>query len=401
MAAASIILIGGTGLAALLCLNPRVLRSRVWRATVTPLASIIGSGFLVVGPILAGTVGSLAWIAMLGLCAVGYLYGAAIRHNIRFVQPHLGELSAGAGQIEQLSDLALVLSYFISVAYYLNLFAAFALRIAGIEAESAIRFFATAVIAIIGIVGYRGGLGALERLEVGTVGIKLSVIGGLLASLAVAFGLAVAHHSVITAAGSKSPLQSLQIILGLVILVQGFETSRYLGEEYDAETRQRTMRRAQWLASAIYVLFVFMLTHLFHDGLSKTGGETEIIDMLRPLSPAAGPLLIIAALASQSSAAIADTNGAGGLLSEATGKRIPVKLGNLATAIAAIAVIWSADIFGIINYASKAFVGYYGLQSFQAARSAWTRGSRGRAVVFAGGVLLAGAIIIFSVPADA
>jgi hypothetical protein len=33
--------------------SKRILNSRRWRATVTPLASIIGSGFLVAGPILA------------------------------------------------------------------------------------------------------------------------------------------------------------------------------------------------------------------------------------------------------------------------------------------------------------------------------------------------------------
>ncbi|MEO8176943.1 MAG: hypothetical protein ABI626_09840 [Sphingomicrobium sp.] len=399
--AATIALIGGTALAAGLCLRPKVLRSRSWRATVTPLASIIGSGFLVVGPILADTAGSWAWLAMVALCSIGYLYGAAIRQNILFIQPHLHELPAGAAQIEQLSDLALALSYFISVAYYLNLFAAFGLRIAGIEDPGAIRIVATVAIAIIGAIGFRGGLAALERLEVGAVGIKLSVIGGLLASLAVAYGLAITHHSTLSAPGNKSPLQALQIILGLVILVQGFETSRYLGEKYDAATRQRTMRRAQWISSAIYLLFVFMLTHLFRDDLKPIGGETQIIDMLRPLSAAAAPLLIIAALASQSSAAIADMNGAGGLLKEATGKRIPVALGNLATAMVAIAITWSADIFEIITYASKAFVGYYGLQSFQAARSSWDHRSYGRTVLFAGGVVLAVCIIIFAVPADA
>lgn len=399
--ATNIALIVGTALAASVCFRPKVLRSRNWRATVTPLASIIGSGFLVVGPILADIAGSRAWLAMIALCAIGYLYGAAIRHNIRYVQPDLADVTGSTAQIEHLSDLALALSHFISVAYYLNLFAAFGLRIAGVEDQVAIRIVASAAIATIGAIGYRGGLGALERLEVATVGIKLSVIGGLLASLAIAYGTAVAHHSVIAATGHDSTLHAIQVVLGLVILVQGFETSRYLEEEYDAATRCRTMRRAQWFSSAIYLLFVFMVSQWFHGALRPVGGETQIIDMLRPLGAAAGPLLIVAAIASQSSAAIADMNGAGGLLREATGKRIPVATGNLATALAAIAITWSADIFEIITYASKAFVGYYGLQSFQAARSAWFQCSYGRTVLFAGGVLLAICIIMFAVPAAA
>jgi hypothetical protein len=45
---------------------PRVANSIVWRATITPLASIIGSGFLVLGPILGVSYGgyktnSLTW----------------------------------------------------------------------------------------------------------------------------------------------------------------------------------------------------------------------------------------------------------------------------------------------------------------------------------------------------
>ena len=37
-------------------------------------------------------------------------------------------------------------------------------------------------------------------------------------------------------------LEEIGIFLGLVILVQGFETSRYLGGKYDPLTRVRTMR---------------------------------------------------------------------------------------------------------------------------------------------------------------
>ena len=38
----------------------RFARSDTWRATVTPLASIIGSGFLISGPLLAKEFGSAA-----------------------------------------------------------------------------------------------------------------------------------------------------------------------------------------------------------------------------------------------------------------------------------------------------------------------------------------------------
>ena len=61
---------------------PRVENSIVWRATITPLASIIGSGFLVLGPILGVSYGGYAPLVMIGLCAIAYLFGSAIRFNI-------------------------------------------------------------------------------------------------------------------------------------------------------------------------------------------------------------------------------------------------------------------------------------------------------------------------------
>lgn len=382
--------------AALVFFQPRVLRSEVWRATVTPLASIIGSGFLVVGPILAQSFGDAAWVAMLALCGLGYLYGEVMRHNIENVEPNLANLPTAQALIERSSDFVLSLSYFVSVAYYLNLFAAFGLRVFGLEDRLAVQIVASAAIAAIGVIGLAGGLRALERLEVGAVGLKLSVIAGLLVALVLyaSIGQGVWLHI-----EPQQGLGPVQVLLGLVILIQGFETSRYLGAEHNATTRIRTMRYAQWISTAIYVGFVFLVTHLFRDGVHANGGETAIIDMIRPVGSAAGPLLIAAALASQSSAAIADMNGASGLLAESTRNRLSVNAGNLATAVIAIGVTWSGSIYEIITYASKAFVGYYGLQSVQACLSCLEGRRIAKATLFALGALLAAAVIVFGRPA--
>lgn len=56
---------------------------------MTPLASIIGSGFLVSVPLLAGEVGNWSVFAMAALIGAAYLVGAAIRFNIRHVEPLL------------------------------------------------------------------------------------------------------------------------------------------------------------------------------------------------------------------------------------------------------------------------------------------------------------------------
>lgn len=403
MTLASWVLVGVAAVLVGVMFRPRLVRSELWQATVTPLASIIGSGFLVAGPILASTAGRLAWLAMLALCAVAWLFGSAIRHNIRFIEPQLHDDPPVVIRIiERLSELTLAFAYFVSVAYYLNLFAAFGLRVVDVVDPFWIKVVATVVIACVGTVGTLWGLDGLERVAVSAVGLKLGLIGGLLVALVVAT-IVLLTRGQFTWVAPDHPhgWHELSILLGLVILVQGFETSRYLGDAYNADTRIKTMRWAQLLATGIYLSFILLITSFFTHTLPDAGGETAIIDMLRPVGLAVSPVIIITALASQLSAAVADTNGAGGLLAEALGGRIKVRIGNLITAMAAIAIIWLVDIYQLITWASKMFVAYYGLQSAQAAMSAWKRGQRGLAAVYALGVVIALAVIVFAVPAKA
>ncbi len=401
MTATNIVLVVVSLLGLGIFFHPRLTKAPLWRATVTPLASIIGSGFLVAGPILAHAAGTLAWLAMLGLCGVAYLFGAAIRHNIVHVEPRMSESSPIAEWLEWASNLALSFAYFVSVAYYLNLFAAFGLRMGAIVDPFWIRIAATAVIAAIGVLGLLGGLKALERLEVGAVGLKLSVIAGLFAALGAGTVIAFSDGTFEWKAPQHPHgLKELSIILGLVILVQGFETSRYLGDAYGTEIRVKTMRWAQWIATVIYVVFILLITSYFTNGLPERGGETAIIELLMPIGTALAPVIIIAALASQLSAAIADMNGAGGLLAESLRGRVRVNVGNVVTALVAIVITWSANIYEIITFASKIFVAYYVLQSAQAAYSAWRQRRFGYATLFSAGVLIGLVVIVFAVPAD-
>ncbi len=398
----TVVLVVASLACAVLFLNPKLLRSPRWGATVTPLASIIGSGFLVVGPILAATTGTLAWFAMLALCAIGYLFGSAIRHNIAHVEPLLnGNPTKLVLRLERASELVLSFSYFISVAYYLNLFAAFALRLGGVTDPFVVRVVATCVISCIGVLGFLGGLKALERLTLGAVGLKLSLIGGLLITLSVATVIAV-HGGTFNwpELNNATGSQELRIVLGLVILVQGFETSRYLGDSYSPEMRIATMRHAQWISTGIYLAFVVLITRYFTNTPLSAGNETGILDMLKPIGSALLPVIVLAALASQLSAAVADTNGAGGLLSELFVKRVSVNVGNVVTASVAIAITWMANIYEIITYASKAFVIYYALQSIQAALAAKRQSKFARAVLYLVGVLIAVVIILWAIPAN-
>lgn len=397
----NIILIAATVAVGAILLRPALLKSLVWRATITPLASIIGSGFLVAGPVLSDSAGRLAVFAMFGLCALAYLYGAAVRENIR-AREQRGEREPGLMRFTSKgADLVLAFAYFISVAYYLNLFAAFGLRFAGITDPFWIRVVATAAIALIGAIGLSGGLKALENLEIGTVTLKLSVIGGLLTAMAVASVIALSNANFAPQAYDHATgWDEIRTLLGLVVLVQGFETSRYLSAEYDAATRIRTMRRAQWIATGIYVAFIAMFMHFYTGQLPSEGAETAIIDMLAPIGVAVTPMLIAAALASQSSASIADMNGAGGLINEGTGGKVSVNLGNLGVAVAAIAITWTFDIFEIITHATRAFVAYYALQSVLAAHAAFRRKGWGSMAMFIAAVASALLILAVAKPAQ-
>lgn len=102
----------GVVLAAFL-FQPRVMNAPGWRATITPLASIIGSGFLVAGPILVDSVGAMAPLAMAALCGVAYLYGSSIRYSITEIDGAGGALSGGLLTMERLADVVLSFAYFV------------------------------------------------------------------------------------------------------------------------------------------------------------------------------------------------------------------------------------------------------------------------------------------------
>lgn len=396
----------GALLAAFVTLNPRLLKSAAWRATVTPLASIIGSGFLIAGPILGEASGRFAALAMAGLCLIAWLFGSAIRYNIGHAEPLIEPEGSPLWleRMDKASDLALALAYFVSVAYYLHLFAAFALRTAHMDTPALIRLLTAAVIALLGAIGSLRGLRWLENIELPAVGLKLALISGLMAALLWAFADMVARGTLdLPEVRHPQGLREIGILLGLVILVQGFETSRYLGHAYDRPTRIRTMRRAQLIATAVYVPFIVMTTPWFaaHPIIGDFT-ETAIIDILAPLGWAVAPVIIITALASQLSAAVADMNGAGGLIRSASGDRLHVKWGYVGTATVAILITFTANILEIIVYASKAFVLYYGLQSATAALLAVQHGNRdyGRSAAYAAGVGIAVLVLWLGIPAE-
>lgn len=366
---AAIILVA-FALAGYLAFSRRLRASSDWRATVTPLASIMGSGFLISAPLLAGIVGRLALLCMALLLALAYLVGGAIRFNIRHFEPIENKGHGPAQDIAELSRIVLVGAYFISVTYYLELLAAFVLRAVGAHSQVAADGITTLLLVTIGGVGMWRGLRELEAVEKYAVAFNLGMIGALLVGLAVYnIHLAIAGSWSLPAVSSEIDLHDLRVLLGLLIVVQGFETSRYLGHEHPAKQRIATMRAAQIISTIVYLTFIALVTVLFHGGPSAD--VTAIIEMTRPVAIVLPVLLAVAAVGSQFSAAVADDEGAGGLIEDITRGRIPIRYAYLLILVVTVVLAWSTDINQIIAYASRAFALYYALQCAVAWIVAW------------------------------
>lgn len=338
-------------------------RSDGWRATVTPLASIIGSGFLICGPLLAREFGSAAILAMATLLAIAYAAGWVIRFNIVHVENHLAAASFNdpIAWTARITQGVLSLAYAVSVAYYLKLLAEFSLKPVTIDPAwqpVAANVIVTVIIVLMTLLALGGSLRRVEHLAHGTVSIKIGIIAGLL----VALGIAWASN------GITDPLPpvrlswaSIPMLLGLIITVQGFETSRYLGHDYPPEMRIRTMRHAQWIASGIYLAFIALLTP-FLSRAAATEGVAGILDIMELIAPAMGIFVLIGAVSSQLSAAVADSIGSGGLVNEVSRRKISVPIAFTLAGALAILVVWLTDPFEVVALSSRAFALFYAMQ---------------------------------------
>ncbi|REG85010.1 hypothetical protein [Marinomonas pollencensis] len=348
-----------------LAFSSRLARSERWKATVTPLASIMGSGFLVVAPLLADSVGYFAVFCMAILLLLAYAVGGAIRFNIRHFEP-IEHQRGPAQTVSFVSRIVLAAAYFISVTYYLQLLSAFLLNAFGYSSELWSNIITSLILLFIGGVGMWRGLSQLEKIESYAVSLNLGMIAGLL------FALALYNIRLVSTGSWHLPtldstidLHDLRVLLGLLIVVQGFETSRYLQSEHPAELRISTMRLAQWISAGIYIVFLSLMTVLFQHGMGAD--VTAITSMVAPVAILLPILISVAAIGSQFSASVADTSGAGGLVEDIAQEKIPVRYAYLLVLIVTLFLTWATDVNAIIAYASRAFALFYTLQSATAA----------------------------------
>ena len=366
-------------------------------ATSTPLASIFGSGFLVIVPILAGATGPYSLPAMVGVCGFAFLVGSVIRFNIANVEPGIesGKAKKTTRSLEKVSDLSLVLAYVISVTLYLRILSAFIIGGIGAGGAFEAKLITSAFIFFISYVGLTKGLETLQKLESWALWATM----GIIAIVIISFG----SHDIVRALGTGLNFPSypdhsfwhmLAILGGILICVQGFETSRYLGQEYDTATRIKSCRLSQIIATCVYIAFVAVASPLMSyltgpprdDALIFLAGK---VFFLLPVP------LVIAAVLSQFSAAVADTLGCEGNILETSRQRISKKIASLIIGIGAFVLTWTASTFQIVALASRAFAFYYMIQCFVAVTVA--KGTFRKVWMIIVAVILLG-ITVFAIP---
>ena len=368
-------------------------------ATSTPLASIFGSGFLVIVPILAGAVGAYSVVVMAGVCALAYAVGSVIRYNIKHAEPVLADKPSEVTlSFERASDIALVVAYVISVCLYLHILSSFVLGSFHLDTELNENLMTTGVIVVIMVIGLTKGLGALGVLEKLALYITLLLIVLLILWFANYDWAAWRSASGITLfkATPHTPWEILTIIAGTLIVVQGFETTRYLGEEFEADVRVGASRWSQIISTCIYIIFIAVAMPIVHT-LNGHYNDNSLIKLAGVASSLLIAPLVLAAALSQFSAAVADTLAATGNMEEITHKQMKAKWGTVLVGSGAIVLAWEASTLEIVSIASRAFAFYYMLQCLVAITVSKSAGQR---IAMAAIAVVLAFITIFAVPAS-
>tara|TARA_B100000446_G_scaffold169755_1_gene175770 strand:- start:12477 stop:13700 length:1224 start_codon:yes stop_codon:yes gene_type:complete len=357
------IALGVTFLIGVMLFHRRMIGSPQWRATVTPLASIIGSGFLIIAPLLHSVMGKWALLGITGLSIFAYGLGWIIRYNIVNAEPVLQREKQGViAYLEQAAQWSLGVAFAISVAFYLSLFIAFVFDRVGIVDVTASKWATTGLLmSIMGIAWWRGARG-LESIELFAVSIKLAIILGVLAALLtydVQSGTSWFAHNPIA---EFTTAQTLAMLGGMLMVTQGFETARFMGGQYSVRQRVNAVKYSQWIAIALYVTFIGLTCPIFLTYPIVELNETTISETLGQVVWVLPLLLLVAATASQLSAALADTIGGGGLLKELVKLRLSTNVYYMLIIALALILVWVANVFEIINLASKGFALYYLIQ---------------------------------------
>ena len=361
-------------------------------ASVTPLASIFGSGFLIIVPALERVLGGLAVLGAAVVCGFAWLIGDVIRHNIRTVEQGGAAAASRVRLLERASDVVIAIAYVISVALYLRIMADYFVSYVNAGDGATVAIVASASVALIVVVGVFRGFSGLELME------RASLATALAVTVLLGAAFFVSDLGQVAGAGLSAPpipaegaLAIFLMLGGMLITVQGFETVRYLDEVYDPPTRIRASRLAQGVATVVYLGFVALATPL----MAQNGApDSDLIDITEQILPILGLPVVVCALLSQFSAATADTEAAVGNLHENAPRLMQGAIPYVLSGAVAVALIWSTSTFTLVTIASRAFAAYYFLQCLTAVATTSSRAKQ------AGFALLAAALLAITLFAE-
>lgn len=351
-------------------------RRAVILATATPLASIFGSGFLIIVPVLTKAVGSYAVFGAAAVCLTAWFVGNAIRHNVAVIEPAAaaGTLGVAEERLERASHAAIVVAYVISVALYLRILAQFVVGYFDSGAPNAEHLVALGCVGLITVVGMvRGlhGLDLMERVALAAVMVLVSIMVALFAVLDL--GRLRGDGLVLPPAPDESLGAAFLILGGVVISVQGFETVRYL-PHIPRDVRIAASRLSQQVSTVVYLLLVGLATPLMASAVAA-GKDDTLLQLMQLVAPALVLVLVLCAAGSQFSAAVADTEAGVGNIAALGFHRLKGWPSYLLIGLVSALLVVTLDTYAIVVIASRAFAAYYALQCVVAARTSagWRR----------------------------
>jgi hypothetical protein len=393
----SIVAVGTLAGLALLLYRPRVQGSRLYKATVVPLGEIMDVGFIVFSPVVIALFGDDATWAMLGLCLLGILTGSAISYNIKHYEPLIGRPDP-LHRWNSIAIWALLAASMVNIAYYAQLLMTLVwLPLGDLYSPGLVTVTAAALLGILAVYGSSRGLMALNAVGNRTTAFNLAAIVAVLVAFAT-FNVQqlIAGDFAWPRVAGPEP-ESFRQLLGLFVLVQGFEASRYIGAYISADERVKTMRWAQYLASVVFVLFVFFSLVLFAR-VEPPDDVTAIFEVSEQVSAFLPFLIMAAALGSQLSAIVNDTETRTEMLAGQVGERLSRRWTFPLFLVPAILVVLLTEVSSAVALASRVFAAYYLSQALIAGRLAWRAGGWAWVVFFGGVALAMGAVAVFGLP---
>lgn len=342
--------------------SSRVQNSERYQATVVPLANIMDIGFVAMAPIIVHITGLDSPLTMAGLCGLGYSMGWVMRYNIRRFEPVSGE-PGHLRTTARAAQWALIIASMVNVAYYLQLMGDAVIYPFDLGVDSPLpTIIAVGSLIALGVIGYFFGLTKLNQLGQRTTAFNLAAVTAIIVGF-------LAYNASVAMAGNwylpdyNPPLtpESTRKLLGFFALVQGFEASRYLTEQYSAERRIRTMRIAQIIATVAFILFPASALILFAEVRPEPTPEA-VLFIAAAASPVLPWLALALAIGSQASASVNAIASRSDVMRELSDNQIPRRLTFPLLAAGAIAVVLVTDVFSAVAAASRVFALFFALQ---------------------------------------